>query len=122
MRKDQCPENVKRFSKELNNATVPPSPPSRPQIETAEQLDQLGIVQLNAFLVIGGRQQLERASLQSLVPNAKSIAVPEQDLHSVATAIHEQEQVTRRGVLVKDLLRSAHQAIEAVIHLRGCRA
>ncbi len=33
--------------------------------------------------------------------------------------VHEQEQVTRRGVLVKDLLRSAHQAIETVFHPRG---
>jgi len=51
----------------------------------------LGIVKLNAFLVVGGRQKLKRASLQSLVPNAKSIAIPKQDLHPIAIAIHEQE-------------------------------
>ena len=36
--------------------------------------------------------------------------------------IQKQEQVTRRGVLAKDLLCSAHQAIETVVHLRRCRA
>jgi hypothetical protein len=82
----------------------------------------LAVVQLNAFLTLGGREELKRASLQPLVPNAESIPIPEQDLEPVAIAIQEQEQVTGRGVLVKDLLRSTHQAIETVIHLRGGRA
>ena len=62
---------------------------SRSQIESAEQLDELGIVQLDAFLVIGGCEKLKRATLQSLVPNAEPIAIPEQDLDSIAFAVHE---------------------------------
>jgi hypothetical protein len=54
----------------------------------------LAVVQLNAFLTLGGRQELKRASLQPLVPNAESIPIPEQDLKPIAIAIQEQEQVT----------------------------
>jgi hypothetical protein len=49
------------------NAVIPPTPASRPQIEPAEQPDQLCVVKLYAFPVVGGRQELERASLQPLV-------------------------------------------------------
>jgi hypothetical protein len=73
------------------NAVIPPTPASRPQIKTAQQPDQLCVVKLYAFLVVGGRQELERASLQPLVPNTKTIAIPKQDFHPVAIAIHEQE-------------------------------
>jgi hypothetical protein len=48
-----------------------------------------------------------------LVENAESIAIPEQDLHPIATPVQEQEQVARARILVKDLLGSTHQAIEA---------
>jgi hypothetical protein len=51
----------------------------------------LRIVKLDAFTVVCGYQELERAPLEPLVPNAKSIAIPEQDLHPIAIAIHEQE-------------------------------
>ncbi len=57
-----------------------------------------------------------------LVENAKPVPIPKQDLDSVATPVQEQEQVTAARVLFEDLLRSTHQAIEAVIHIRWCRA
>ena len=38
-----------------------------------------------------GRKKLKRASLQPFVPNAKSVAIPKQDLDPIAIAIHEQE-------------------------------
>jgi hypothetical protein len=75
------------------DAAIPPPPASRPQVEPAQHLDQLGIVQLNAFFTLGGRQELKRASLQPLVPNAESIPIPKQDLEPIALAIQEQEQV-----------------------------
>src|SRR3954447_26383646 len=40
----------------------------------------------------------------------------------IAIAVHEQEQVTIQRILSKDLLRSTQQAIEAVLHVGGCRA
>jgi hypothetical protein len=73
------------------NTMIPPPLTARPQIKSAKQLHQLRIIQLNAFLAVGGCQDLERASLQPLVPDAKSIAIPKQDLDPVAIAIHEQE-------------------------------
>ena len=57
-----------------------------------------------------------------LVQNAESVPIPEQDLDPITIAIQEQEQVTGRWVLVKDLLRSTHQPIEAAIHIRRYRA
>ena len=57
-----------------------------------------------------------------LVENAESVPIPKQDLDPIATPVQEQEQVPGARVLVKDLLRSTHQAIEAVIHVRRCRA
>jgi hypothetical protein len=68
---------------------------------------------------MGGREQLKRSPLQSLVEDRKPIAIPKQDFHPIAITIQEQEQVTRRWILVEDLLCSAHQAIEAVVHVRG---
>jgi len=75
------------------DAAIPPPPASRPQVEPAQHPDQLGIVQLNAFFTLGGRQELKRASLQALVPNAESIPIPKQDLEPIALAIQEGEQV-----------------------------
>lgn len=40
---------------------------SRPQIEHAGRLDDLGMVQLDDFLVVCGRQEPKRVSLQTLV-------------------------------------------------------
>jgi hypothetical protein len=73
------------------NTMIPPPLTARLQIKSAKQLHQLRIIKLNAFLAVGARQQLERASLQSLIPNAKPIEIPKQNLDPVAVAIHEQE-------------------------------
>jgi hypothetical protein len=60
--------------------------------------------------------------LLPLVPNAKTVDVPEQDLEPVALPTKEQEQVARRRILVKRLLGQTHQAIEAEVHLDRRRA
>jgi hypothetical protein len=73
------------------NAAIPFPPPARSQIEPAQQPDQLPVVKLNAFIVVGGRQSLERPSLKALVENAEAVVIPEEDLEPIAVAIHEQE-------------------------------
>jgi hypothetical protein len=72
-----------KTEKQSTHTMIPPPLATRFQIKSAKQL--------NAFLAVGGCQDLERASLQPLVPDAKSIAIPKQDLDPVAIAIHEQE-------------------------------
>ena len=67
------------------------------------------------FVTLG---KLKCAGLQPFVPNAKPILIPEQDLDSITITIEEQEQVARQRILIEDLLSLAHQAIEAIAHLR----
>jgi len=60
------------------------------QIKSAQQADQLSIGEFHA-LPVGGRQQLERTSLQTLVENAKTVLVPKQELQTITLPVHEQE-------------------------------
>src|SRR5882757_2294791 len=68
------------------------------------------------MITFRGHRQLKSANLQSLIPDAKTIHVPEQDLDPVTLAIEEQEQVAGQRVLVEGLLGQAHQGIEAELH------
>jgi hypothetical protein len=74
------------------------------------------------LLVADSGWQLKRAGLQSLVPDAKPVAISEQDLDPIPFTVQEQEQVARQRVLLERLLGQAHQAVEAVSHTRGRRA
>jgi hypothetical protein len=85
-------------------------------------MSQLGRVQFDALLVADSGWQLKRAGLQSLVPDAKPVAISEQDLDPIPFTVQEQEQVARQRVLLERLLGQAHQAVEAVSHTRGRRA
>jgi hypothetical protein len=100
---------------------APISLPSAPgsQIDATQQVAQLGRVQFDPWRSAGSRGQLKRARLQSLVPNAKPVAIPEQDLDPIALTIQKQEQMARQRVLFERLLGQVHQAIEAVSHARG---
>jgi hypothetical protein len=73
------------------------SPPSAcaAQIQATQQPVQLAIIQFYALLVIRNLGKLKSAGLQSFVPNAKPIVIPEQDLDSITITIEEQEQVAR---------------------------
>jgi hypothetical protein len=104
------------------NAAIPFSPTSVFQIETTQKLAELGTVKLDAPLTVSRHWQLENANLEPLVPNAKTVDVPEQNLEPVPLPTEEQKQVARAWILVKRLLRQAHQAIEAEVHLDRRRA
>jgi hypothetical protein len=85
-------------------------------------LIELAAIQLDALITFSCHGQLESANLQSLVPNAKTVRVPEQDLDPVPLPIKEQEQVAGQRVLIKGLLSQAHQGIKAELHLDRIQA
>ena len=66
----------------MDDATIP-SLTAAPaaQIEAAQQSRQLLVVEFHARLAAG--RHFKDASLQSLVPNAKPVAIPVQDLDPV---------------------------------------
>ena len=47
-----------------------------------------------------------------LVPDHHAVAVEMEDLHAIAAAVDEQEQMTRQEVLAKALLDQSGQAIK----------
>jgi hypothetical protein len=97
---------------------IPFSSAPASQVQATQQPVQLAIVQFDALLVVRNLGELKSAGLQPFVPNAKSILIPKQDFDSIAITIEEQEQVARQRALIEDLLSLAHQAIEAITHLR----
>jgi hypothetical protein len=80
-------------------------------------LIELAAIQLDALVTFSGHRQLKSANFQSLVPDTKTVHVPEQNLDPVSLAIKEQEQVAGQRVLVKNRLGQAHQGIETELHL-----
>jgi hypothetical protein len=82
----------------------------------------LGTVEFDALLTFSRHGQLKHANFKSLIPNAKAVDVPEQNLHPIAPTIEEQEQMARQRVLVKRLLRQTHQTIKTESHLDRRRA
>jgi hypothetical protein len=77
---------------------------------------ELATIQLDALIPLSGHWQLKSANFQSLVPNAKTVHIPEQNLDPVSLAIKEQEQVAGQRVLIKNRLGQAHQGIETELH------
>jgi hypothetical protein len=56
-----------------------------------------------------------------LVPEAEARAIPHQDLHPVARAVAEHEQMSREGILVDHLARQGGEPIERQMHVSGRR-
>jgi hypothetical protein len=74
----------------LDGATIPAMTTApAAQIEAAQQSRQLFVVKLHARWAAG--RQFKEATLKSLVPNAKPVAIPVQDLDPIAVAIDEQK-------------------------------
>jgi len=101
---------------------IPSSSTAALEVNTTQQIRQLRVGQFDSLLAALEIRKLKSASLQSLIKNAESVAIPEEDLDAVATTVEKQEQVSRQGILIKDRFRLTHQVIEAVAHLRGRRA
>src|SRR3954469_24956409 len=90
------------------------------QIKAAQQSRQLAVVEFHAHLVTG--RHFKDAFLKSLVPDAKPVAIPEQDLDPVLVTVDEQKQVPRQRVLVEGSLRDSHQPVETEADAGGRRA
>jgi hypothetical protein len=95
---------------------VPSPTASVSQVQSIEQLIELAAIQLDALVTFRGHRQLKGANFQPLVPDTKTVRIPEQNLDPVSLAIKEQEQVAGQRVLVKNRLGQAHQGIETELH------
>jgi hypothetical protein len=85
-------------------------------------LIELAASELEALITCSRHRQLKNSNLEALVPDAKAICVPVQNLDPVPLPIEEQKQVAGQRVLVKNLLGQAHQVIEAELHLDRSKA
>jgi hypothetical protein len=54
---------------------------------------ELAAIQLDALVTFCGHRQLKNAHFESLIPNAKTVHVPKQNLDSISLSIKKQEQV-----------------------------
>jgi hypothetical protein len=64
-------------------------------------------------LAIGGRGKVVSPALESLAPEAQSVAAPVQDLEAIGRSIGENEQVTAQGVGLKRGLDVAVEPVES---------
>jgi hypothetical protein len=104
-------------------AAIPsPTATTVSQVNTAQDLRQLRIVEFDALLLTGTLRKLERTCLQPFIPNAETVLIPEQDLDPVPIAVEKQEQVARQRILVEHRLGKAHQGVETILHLYWRRA
>lgn len=64
-------------------------------------------------------RDLEAAAFESFVPEDQSVAVPEEDFESIATAIEEEEEeeVSGEGVLSKGVVDDGGEPVERGIFL-----
>ncbi len=77
------------------------------------------MIEFDALLVGGWRRYLESALFEPLVENRQPVAIPEEDLDSIAAAVEKEKEVAREWILLEDLFGPAHQAVETVAHVRG---
>src|SRR3990172_5951531 len=94
--------------------------PHRPQIDPLKHHRQLRRAQFQPWLLVARdrRRPLKTSSLQSLRPDAKTRAVPVQDLHHVPTAVEEHKQMARGRLLPEHRFGQRYQAGKALPHVR----
>jgi hypothetical protein len=63
--------------KKLTDSSVSSPATSVSQIQSCQQLTELAAIELDALVTFCGHWQLENADLKSLVPNAKTVHIPE---------------------------------------------
>ena len=98
---------------------VPFSPFYRLYFDAFQQ--QLEVRPRQLQLVIFGGGQLESSPLQDLVPDHKSVAIPDQYLDPVAALVEKKESLAAQQFVVDVLAHQATQAVEALAHV-GRRA
>ena len=95
--------------------------PGGAQVDSGEDQRQLSRAHLDRDGVVGNRRKLERAGLESFVPDRQTIAIPIENLETVAASIDEQEQVTGCRILAKRGGNQAGKRIEAFTEIGGGR-
>jgi hypothetical protein len=77
----------------ISTNTTVASPTATPvsQVQAAEDLCQLRIIQFDAALFTCSVRELKRTCLQPLIPNAEAVLIPKQDLDPVPITVEEQE-------------------------------
>lgn len=95
--------------------------PSRGQIDTVQNQRQLGTRDLERVMILERFwiRQLIRSPLQLLVPDAKPGLSPIQNLDAIASAIDEDEQTSRQGILFQFGFRQGNEPVKALPHI--CR-
>ena len=86
-------------------------------VQTRQQPLQLALVNGNNF--INRLRPFEPILFQTLLPEAKTIAIPIQDLDDAAESIAENEQVAGERVQVQGLLHQDGQAVDGFTHIRA---
>lgn len=87
------------------------------QVDSREDQLELGGGDLDAPGVGVDSRDLEAAAFESFVPEDQSVAVPEEDFESIATAIEEEEEVSGEGVLSKGVVDDGGEPVERGIFL-----
>jgi len=57
--------------------------------------------------------------IRTLVPNDQAIAVPKEDLRTIATPVEKQEQVPGERILIQEFPHRRHELIKAFPHVGG---
>ena len=90
-------------------------PPGLGQIDPFENRSHLRQSDLDA--AIFGIEKAERPAFQPLVPQGESIAIPLASLDAIASAIAEDDEVSREWILGNLLANELRQAVEALPHI-----
>src|SRR5439155_17171538 len=82
------------------------------QVNPFEDHRQLRAIDLDLWTTTV--KPLERAALEPLVEQPEAVAVPHQQLHAIAAAVEEEEQVACEGIGAEAIAHDLHQAVEAL--------
>jgi len=92
-------------------------PPDVPQRDAIEQHRELRGVELRTERALMKRGQFEAPLLEPLVEDDEAAAVPAENLHAVAPARDEDEEVTTVDVLAPAGAHDGGQAVDAVAQI-----
>ena len=71
-------------------------------------------------LTVLAEQRGEATTLQTLLKNAKSGAIPDQDLATAASTVAEQEQIAAQWITIEALFNETVQPVVALAQIDGC--
>ncbi len=93
------------------------SPTNAGQVDAVEQQHQVAVRDRQMIRLVDRVGQLKRPRLEPLVPQGVPVAVPVQQLKSVAAAVAEQEQGSAQRVLSEVLIHQSREPVKALSHV-----